>query len=496
MALVRRVFLCAVTFHGLITCENVSAAPPPTGPPRSSAEFSSASGGGPVLGSGRGTNFTRREINQPIGIAPGAGFTPPEPLPPVSTTPDARARVWELNLARLIDEVQSRNSSVQAMVATGRAAAERYPQVVSLNDPMFGFMLGPASWASNDVEGAYMVEARQQIPWPGKRAARGRGAQAEAQAASLDIVDTRLRIREATQIAFYDYYLSQRDLELNRQNLEAVDQFRQSARTRYESNQATQQDYLQAEVELADIERRQIEIERMHRIAVARINTLLRVPPNAPLAPPPRSLSPPTALPPAEVLHQVAVQQRPDLAALNARIQAEQAAEALACREYYPDLEVVGRYDAFWQRPEQDLRPQVGMNMNVPLYKDRRRAAVREASFRVAQRQAEFQQRITDIHYDVHAGYEQVRESLRTIELYDRRFLPVAQQNVDSARVNYDVGKTTFLDLIQAQRQVIAVRQRQQEAIADYHRRKVVLERAIAGPLPETVEETVSPAVR
>ena len=176
-------------------------------------------------------------------------------------------------------------------------------------------------------------------------------ADAETRAASLDVADTRLRISEVTQIAFYDYYLAKRELELNRENVQAVTQFRQSARTRYESNQVTQQDYLQAEVELADIQRRQIELERIHHLAMARINTLLRLPPNATVPPPPRTLPRPTGLPPAELLHQLAVQQRPDLGALSARIRAEEAAVTLACREYYPDVEVVGRYDAFWQPP-------------------------------------------------------------------------------------------------------------------------------------------------
>src|SRR5687768_1382430 len=35
---------------------------------------------------------------------------------------------------------------------------------------------------------------------------------------------------------------------------------------------------------------------------------------------------------------------------------------SLACKEFYPDIEVVGRYDAFWQ--EDPLRPMVGMNLN------------------------------------------------------------------------------------------------------------------------------------
>lgn len=39
-------------------------------------------------------------------------------------------------------------------------------------------------------------------------------------------------------------------------------------------------------------------------------------------------------------------------------IRAEQASVTLACKEYYPDVEVFGRYDSFWQPTEtqSDLR--------------------------------------------------------------------------------------------------------------------------------------------
>jgi hypothetical protein len=66
----------------------------------------------------------------------------------------------ELSLARLVEEVQARNPSVQAMVAAWRSAAHRYPQAVALEDPMFMAMTAPASFGSRDVESAYVLHRR------------------------------------------------------------------------------------------------------------------------------------------------------------------------------------------------------------------------------------------------------------------------------------------------------------------------------------------------
>ena len=126
--------------------------------------------------------------------------------------------------------------------------------------------------------------------------------------------------------------------------------------------------------------------------------------------------------------------------------------------------------------------------MNVPLYRGKLQAAVCEAQFRRGLRKAEYQQRQLDSQYDCKAAYEAVQESKQAAELYSKQYLPFAEQNLDVARSNYDVGKTTFLSLAQAQRQLIEVRAKYQQTIADYHRRMAELERAVGGTMPPAEE--------
>jgi outer membrane protein TolC len=392
----------------------------------------------------------------------------------------------ELVLAQLVSEVLARNPSVQAMIAAWQAAAARYPQVVSLDDPMFNSMLAPASFASNSVDAGYVLGISQKIPWKGKRPLRGQIARAEASSAWQDVADTRLELAEAAQLAFYDYYQSHRQLELNATNLERLHDFREIARGKYEASLVLEQDVLQADVELADLERRRVELERMERVAKARINTLLHRAPDFPLPPPPAELEPPSEPAAVEALRQWAIERRPDLASLRARIRAEQAAVSLACKDYYPDIEIMGRYDSFWQPGNQrDLRPQLGLNLNVPLNNDRRRAAVREAAAKLRQRRAEYDGRIDDINRQVQSSFDRLEESRRIVELYQEQILPAAEQNVESASAAYESSKGDFLRLIAAQRQRIMLSEKYQEAVADLHRRRAELERVVGGPLNE-----------
>jgi outer membrane protein TolC len=407
-----------------------------------------------------------------------------EPLPPANEPVNAdAASLTELSLSSLILEVQYRNPSLQAMVAGWQAAAQRYPQVVSLDDPTFTAMAAPASFNSNDVEPAYAFQAGQKFPWFGKRAARGRMAQAESSAAFDDLEDNRIRLNEVTEVAFYQYYLVHRQLELNQNNTSVIKQFSNTAQSRYKANQVTQQDVLQAELELAQQERRKIELSQSEKVAAARINTLLREPPYAPLPPPPKQLDVPSVQMDRESYQRLAFEQRPDLKALAAKVHAEQAAAALACKDYYPDVEVFGRYDTFWQPAEtqSDLRGQVGVNVNVPIYAGRLNAAVREAMFRVNQRRAEYEQRALDIQYEVASAYEELEESQQTLQLFSERLVPAAEQNVAAARSNYDVSKTTFLDLATAQRQLITLREEREMTLAVYHKRLAELTRVTGG---------------
>lgn len=408
----------------------------------------------------------------------------PTPFFPRSDAPDSPAPIFsaddpfagqtDLSAEHLIFEVQARNPSLAAMIAAWQAAAQRYPQMISLDDPMFSYMLGTKGLGP---EGGWMLMGSQKIPWFGKRRLRGSIAQAQSDAACQDVADLRLRLAESAANALFDLYLVGRQSEINAANTDLMREFHSIALARYESSQVTQQDVLQADLELADLETRTAELARLQSVAVARINTLLHRPADCPL-PPPANLSPPGNLPPVDELRDMALSRRPDLAAQAARIRAEEANVNLACKEYYPDLEIVGKYDAFM--PE-DMRPQLGMNLNVPLWQHKRSAAWREAMAKLQNQRAAYANLADQARFEVQSAYAELVESDRVLRLYDEKILPVAKQYVQSSRANYTAGKTDFLRLNDAQRQLYGQWEKYYQAQTDYHRRLAELTRAVGG---------------
>jgi cobalt-zinc-cadmium efflux system outer membrane protein len=327
-----------------------------------------------------------------------------------------------------------------------------------------------------------MVEASQKLPWPDKRRLRGNVAQAEANAAYFDVGEQRLRIAEMARNAFYDYFMAHRQMAVLEKSTTLLGSFRDIATSKYESAEVEQQDVLLADVELAQIERRRLQLVRQVHVARARINTLLLLPADAPLPPPPAELAVSETIPTADDLRALALSQRPELAAQEARIRAERYAIALACKDFYPDVEVVGRYDAFWQ--ETPLRPMVGMNLNLPLYKDKRRAAVGEARARLAKEQADLDAQINEIAFEAEQARQQVIESHQSLAIYRDRLLPTAEQSIESARASYMAGRLDFLRLIESQRQFLTLQDNFYAALAEYHQRLAALDRVIGASPP------------
>lgn len=388
----------------------------------------------------------------------------------------------ELSVDAFIEQVLVSNPTLAQSTAAWQAAATRYSQVTSLEDPMFASTIGPASFGSNDVDFAYRLEASQKLPFSGKLRLRGQSALAETAAAGNEVVDTRLQLIESAKIAFFDYYLVDRAIVVNNENLAQLRELRTTADDRFKANQGPEQERLQADVEIGRQRKRGLGLERMRKVTQARINTLMHLLPDTPLPPPPKKLDLADPLPNIGILRTRAFAQRPDLQALAHRIEAERALLKLAYKEFYPDFEVMAAYDAFWQRPEQDLRPMVGMRMNLPVNKERRRGAVAEAHSRLAQRTAEMESRTDQVNLQVQEAYELVLESEKGVRLFNEIILPAATENVKAARTAYATKQLPFLSCIEAQRNLVGLRDSYYEELAEYHRRRATLERFIGGP--------------
>jgi outer membrane protein TolC len=368
-------FGLAVGCTTLRPTERVSQRLPVVQAPRSAADAPSEEGGAVQQAA-----YQAEDTATPDATSPALPIRPPDSK--AADSADAPfAGVAELAVGPLVQAVLTRNPTLAQMVAAYEAAQARYPQVTSLDDPTFTTTLAPAGIGTiQNRNRGYRLDISQRLPWCGKLALRGENAKAQARAAANDLDDTRLQLVESAKAAFYDYYQAYRALEVNAENLRLLREFRRNAEARYRTGQVPQQDVLQADVEVGRQQRRNLTLERMRQVAAARINTFLNLDPDGPLPPPPRKVDVEEELPEAGALRAAALARRPDLQALANRIAADEASLGLAYKDYYPDFQLMTAYDTFWV--EQQLQPQVAVQMNLPVRLARRDAAVWEAKTR------------------------------------------------------------------------------------------------------------------
>jgi outer membrane protein, heavy metal efflux system len=373
-----------------------------------------------------------------------------------------------LDRAALVSAVLARNPDLDAAREAWRAAAAGYPGAVSLDDPMASYVVAPFTIGAR-VPFSQTVELRQKLPWPGKRALAGAAVLADAEAAQADLETLRLDLSQATVDAFDDLYVVTRALEVNAHHRDLLGRIEQSAVAQYTVGHGSQQDPLEARVEIITLDRDRLILETQRRAAQAKINRLLRRRPDAELPAPPGTLAPAPIAPAGADLH-------PRQRAAAARIQARTSDLAHAERAFYPDLELMATYDGFWDPWQQ--RIVVGVGIEIPVQRDKRRAAVAMARAEQAKAAAELASVRDLVAEDRDRARREVDEATSVLALTEHQLLPTSHARVDAALAGFSAGQSSFTTVVLAEHAARGVELDLERARADLDRKIAALDRA------------------
>ncbi|CAN5146659.1 N/A [soil metagenome] len=412
--------------------------------------------------------------------APAAIAAPPEEREPFTGLERVSAEA-------LTEAVVARNPGLDAMRAALAAARARIVPAGALEDPMLTYGLAPQTVGGLHRPDAadrglnQRVEISQAFPWPGKRDLREAAARFEAAATAGDIEALRLELAAAAPAAYAEWHYVDRALDINATTRTLVDELRASAESRYAAGIASQQDVLQAEVELERLKAERFRLERSRREIAAHINGLLSREPQSSL-PPPAALPEARPAPPFEVLRIAALEAHPELETLSDRIAAAEARAGLAKKEFLPDFKVFTGYNSLWD--ENAKRWIVGASINVPIGRDKRRAALNEANANTRRLEAELANRRAELLTTLEQSRAAVAESVATVALYRDELIPLSIENLSAARAAYGAGGGRFLDVIVAEQRKLEAELGLHRAQADSLIHRAELERWTGGALP------------
>jgi outer membrane protein TolC len=387
-----------------------------------------------------------------------------------------------LDRAAYVRAVLDRNPTIESARLGWRAAVAKVRGTGRFEDPMIDLGLAPLSVGSSTAHVGYQVGISQKLPWFGKRSLEASVAAAEAEAAKNDFEATRRELA-MTAVSLYDqYFVTVRSLEINTEHQELMKSLRGGAMAQFESGRGSAQDPLQAESELARIERDRTVLSSEREVVVAQMNELLHREPSASLPPPAKELPlPPVRLGSEKDHTREVAEGRPDITALKQRARAEQARADRAGREYFPDFTVSTSYNSMWDMPEH--RWMVGLGFNLPIQAGARAAAADEATASRAKYESDARRLEASARTEVYVSLKKLEESRAVLRVFEERLLPVAHDQIEAARAGFTTSRNPFMAVVEAERNLRSVELDYQMARAEADRRYAELERAL-GRIP------------
>jgi outer membrane protein TolC len=379
----------------------------------------------------------------------------------------------------LVRHAVANNPEIQAARYHARAQQARIPQAASLADPtlMTTVFLESIETAAGPQEVAMSLS--QRFPWFGKRELRGTVAQHQAMAACARLAAVELEVIERVKRAYFDLYFFQKAIEETRKLEPRLADVVAVARAKYQTSipGAGLETVLQAQVELAGLKTRLVQLERGRTEARARLASVLHLPSQT-------RLEPQLSIRRREVAHTVDVLAglvescQPELDAIRREVCRDRSATALACRDYWPDMTLsfnwheIGSEGLSAVATGEDAYS-LGVGVNLPIYRKRLDAAVREARNNAARSARNYAAQHDKLRAEVETLYARFHEQHEVLRILETEILPAAEQTFELAGQGYRQGRVEFQQLIDIYRSLLEYR-------VDLHRRESAREQLIA----------------
>lgn len=379
----------------------------------------------------------------------------------------------EIHLPDLLREALERNPEVQMAARMVEAKHARIPQAGALPDPVL--MYGVANegrpipfdtLGTNGFSEAY-VGFTQEIPYHGKRGLREQVASEEASAEEWRYEGVRRRVVAQVAEAYYDLYATHAALGIVEESLKLLDQLTKVARARLAVGQASQQDVLDAEVEVSRLEERKTTLERRRVTIEANLQRLLLRTPPARLGRPAPVLRTPLAANLDELLAR-AEEESPMVHESESRASKAERAADLARRERLPDF---GVNLVYHNRGALDPYYTFGGILTLPIYAGRKqRQAIQEASVDLGAARNANESVLSQVRFEVTESYFMASTADQLLRLYDEGILKQARLSLDSAIAQYQVGKVDFLTLVSSWRRLLDYNLAYHEQLAEHEK--------------------------
>lgn len=417
-----------------------------------------------------------------VPVLRGEAVNPSDPPP----TPHA-APGTPLQLDALLADLLARNPEIAARVALREAETARERRAWAFPDPVVQIMgenlpLGSSMTDTGEASHSALLppmisyQVSQMVMFPGKRALMAREAAAGIDMARASLEITRQDLLAAGRKMYFDLYLNVQERRINLANQRLVDQFRQLALARYSAGLEAHHDVLRAQIEIQSFENALLTLDQQRQSMTAMLNAWRDQHMETPLGEPQAAFSAPRTLSQTDLEAQ-ALKARPELQKMAAMVAQEDAMTAVARREYYPDIMVMGMY----QQMIGDMDAWgAAVSFSVPLWlgkKQKLEVAEKQQKAQAARKSLEAMRAM--VRFEVQDARLKVDTAERRIQLIDKTLIPKADEALSSLMASYRAGKTDFTSLLETRRTLQDLQLALEQARVEREQRLADLDRAV-----------------
>ena len=323
----------------------------------------------------------------------------------------------------------------------------------ALSDPSLSLAFNnyPAD-SFNDDEFAMSgktVKLSQALPFPGKLAAKKEAAAQLASWYKGQLEDNKLQLVRQVKEAYYSYYYYNKAVGITEKNNQLLEDFTRLTETNYEVGQGLQQDVLKAQMERSKLVDRLYTLKQQRQTSLAALNRLTNRPPAHAVPLMPNFEITPVELP-LEKLQAAPESNRPMYMAYQALVKSYQARQKLAKLDYRPDFKLGVAYTFREENRADDGTDFVGIefSVNLPFSRPKRAAAVSEAVAGSRMALAQYNDFRNKVRFNIHDAYSRMQKNRDQALLYKSGIIPQSRQAFEAAMGSYQVGKVSFLVLL------------------------------------------------
>ncbi|MBU0756119.1 MAG: TolC family protein [Planctomycetes bacterium] len=353
-----------------------------------------------------------------------------------------------------------------------QASLEQVPQSNAWPDPQlsYGYFLREVETRLGPQEQKFGL--MQKIPWPAKLSQQGDVALRRAMKERYLFEGKKLQLFFEVKRAYYEYDYLARSIAVVEDNLKLLEQMEASVRSRYKAGAVQQPALIQTQVELGKLEDRLKSIKALRPALEAKLNLAIGWDVRTRIPWPEISFEEPPSLE-EEALLMALLEDNPALEAAREEIQVAQAQKELSQEAYWPDLTLGATYIQTGRRSDANPRHNgedpvlLSLEISLPLWQSRYDAGAREADARFMAVQAMREDMINRLSADLSTTLYLYEEAGRKVELFQDTLVPKAEQALKTSQSAFASGAGGFLEVIDAERQLLEFRLLKARAQAD-----------------------------